>query len=262
MLSTLVAKTWSRNIIQGLLRSNNIRREFVNIPCDIINTLETDIDQAANFLNQLENGEVPTLIAKLPDEVIGLFKDTVGIFLTLPSQLVSAAEAGVTDAAKLFNDIGSGAIVQDLENVSGLVVSEITKDWSGLTSFIADDWNTLTSAVVCLFQDCPVHTNAVGSCGGSTSATQTSSISSLPSTTDPGNTTSAAPVSYQSTPTQTEAPSSSGGTSSTSPSNANPSTSSSQASYSSKSIRFLAGPSTFQICGLVALGLVGIALAL
>ena len=82
---------------------------------------------------------------------MGAFSDVVNIALTLPTKILGAAEAAVTDAVHLFNDIGSGAIVGDLESLPGVVVSEVTAGWGEFTAGIVDDWNAVTHEVACFF---------------------------------------------------------------------------------------------------------------
>lgn len=229
-----------RTIIKGLLRSDNIIRYISDIPCDTIHSLEDDVEEAEKFIDQIQNGQVPDLIKDLPNEAIEVFKDTVGIFLTLPSQIVSVAEAGITEAAKVFNDIGSGAIVSDIENLPGVVLSDITNAWGDLTDGLEDDWNAATSVIGCLIVDCSVKTDAVSSCN----ASKTQAPSSQTSVTD----SSVTPVPHQ--------------TGTSSPSNTGSSTPSAKANYSPKSIQIFEGSGIFQLCWLAVLGLVGVALML
>ena len=163
----------SSNIVRGLLRSNKILQLISSIPCDVIQILENDADEASNFLSQLESGQVPTLIENLPQEVFDAFQPLVGIFETLPSELVNAAEAAVTDAATIFNDIGTGAIVDDIEQIPGAVVSLVTEEWGDFTSALVDGWDAATDAVGCLFKDCPVSTAASGGCLNNAASTTT-----------------------------------------------------------------------------------------
>ena len=101
--------------------------EFLSeIPCNIISTLENDAVQAENFIKQLEQGQVPTLIQDLPEEVQGVFQSVFGIFNTLPSEIIDSAEATVTGVAQIFEDIADGSIVSNIEAIPGAVVSEIT----------------------------------------------------------------------------------------------------------------------------------------
>ncbi|KAG8530047.1 uncharacterized protein KY384_005529 [Bacidia gigantensis] len=163
-----------RNIARGLLRSGKIVRYISDIPCDVIQTLENDANEAQDFVEDLKQGKVPTLIENLPNEVTGAFKDVLSLFVTLPSELVGAAEAAVTDAVHIFNDIETGAIVSDLEELPGVIVSDVTSAWGDLTSGLEDDWNAATHAIACFFGDCPTSTAATGTCQGQTEASATS----------------------------------------------------------------------------------------
>lgn len=97
----------NRRLVWGLLQSRKIIRYISDIPCDIIQSLENDAEEGQNFIEDLKDviedlkdGKVPTIIQDLPSEVIGAFTDVVGIFETLPTKIVGAAEAAVTDAVQ------------------------------------------------------------------------------------------------------------------------------------------------------------------
>ena len=164
-----------RTIIRGLLRSDHIIKFISDIPCDIIHDLENDANKAERFVKDLEKGKVPDLIEDLPKEAIGAFKDVVGIFQKLPTQIKYEAEAAVTEAAKVFNDIGTGAIVSDIARLPHVVVSDVTSAWGDLTSGLKDGWNAATDAFACLIHDCTINTNAPSSCRGS--GARTASVS-------------------------------------------------------------------------------------
>ena len=106
------------NIFKGLFRSNDIAKYIFDIPCDLIKTLESDVDQAQKFVEQLLKGETPSLIKKSPQQipkaVVGAFKDVIGIFETLPNEIkdvANKADTAASDVAKVFDDIGTGKIV-------------------------------------------------------------------------------------------------------------------------------------------------------
>lgn len=215
-VSRLDTDAINRRVVQGLLRSGRIGRHLSDIPCDIIHTLENDAEEAKTFISELEEGKVPTIIQHLPDEVIGIFKDVVGIFATLPTQIAGVAEAAVTDAVKVFNDIGTGAIVSDLEGLPGVIVSDVTNAWGDLTSGLVDDWNALKDGIgkiPCIFGNCPAAATTTvdpdRSCGRTQAITaQTSFQSSLPSRSSSIHPTSPA-LSTIPSPTQTRPKSSS-----------------------------------------------------
>lgn len=92
-------------------------------------------------------------------------RDVIGIFELLPSEIKDvadasdASDAAVTNVAKVFDDIGSGKIVDDLKNVPGVIVSDITSAWGDLTAGLGDGWGAATGFLGCIFGPCP-HTTA------------------------------------------------------------------------------------------------------
>ncbi|MCJ1429558.1 hypothetical protein MMC29_007473 [Sticta canariensis] len=161
------------NILKGILRSNDFVQYAADIPCNIIQTLETDENEAENFVKQIQAGDVPTLIKDLPQEIVGAFSDVVNIILTLPTKLLGAAEAAVTDAVHLVNDIESGAIVGDIESLPGVVVSEVTAGWGQFTAGIVGDWEAVTHGVGCVLGGCAAATATPGPCGPASTFTPT-----------------------------------------------------------------------------------------
>ena len=92
------------------------------------------------------------------------FSDVVNIALTLPTEIKGAVEAAVTEAVRVFNDIESGDIIKDIENLPGVVVSEITAGWGRFTAELVDDWNAVTHEVACFLGGCATATPASGPC--------------------------------------------------------------------------------------------------
>lgn len=180
-------------IVRGLLRSHKFLDLAGDIPCDIVQTLESDADAAENFVSQLVQGQVPDLIKDLPEEIQGAFSDVLNIAETLPTEILGAAEAIVTDAANLFNDIENGNIVSDLEQIPGIVVSDITAGWGDFTSGLVDAWDEATDGIACFFGDCPTSVPSAGSCAAAT--TVASYISSAYPSYVPATTTVAVPAS-------------------------------------------------------------------
>lgn len=160
------------NIVRGLLRSHNILQDISQVPCNVINTLETDVDAAKNFVTQLEQGQTPNLIQNLSPELIGTFHDLINIASSLPTEILDTAQAAVTDVVSVFDDIENGSIVSDLENVPGIVISDITAGWGGFTHGVVAVWAGATSeiagaasAIDCAFGSCPPATaTTLGSC--------------------------------------------------------------------------------------------------
>ena len=159
------------NIVRGLLRSKKILDYASDTPCNIIQTLENDAGAAEQFVTQIQAGEVPTIIENLPQEVVGIFSDVVGIAVQLPTAILGAAESVVTDAVDVFNDIEDGSIVQDLENLPGVVASDVVAGWGDLTDGIEAGWSEATNAIACFFGDCPQTDNGGGSCSAGPSTT-------------------------------------------------------------------------------------------
>ena len=116
---------------------------------------------------------MPSIIKEIPDEVLHGFKDVINIALSLPSEILDAAEAAATDAANVFNDIEDGSIIKDIENLPGVVVSDVTKGWADFTDELTDAWGQFTSDVECFFGDCP-KPSSVRSCRAAATATTTS----------------------------------------------------------------------------------------
>ena len=167
----------SRTIVKGLLRSKKILDNISEIPCDVIQTLENDAEAAETFVTQLGHGEVPTIIRDLPQELIGVFTDVVGIAAQLPTAIFGAANSAVTDAAKIFDDIEDGSIVSDIEKVPGVVASDVVAGWGDLTKGLEAGWADATHAIGCIFGDCPATTTQGNTQRGSCSAGSTTAVS-------------------------------------------------------------------------------------
>lgn len=173
-------------IIRGLLRSHNIIQDISKIPCDVINTLETDVDAAKNFVTELEQGRVPELIKDLPQEIIGTFHDLINIAASLPTEIFDAAQAVVTDVVHVFDDIENGSIVSDLERVPSIVVSDVTAGWGDFTHGVVGLWNGVTGDIACAFESCPTSTaTTIGSCVMATSTAGNDTQSYTPAQTTP-----------------------------------------------------------------------------
>ncbi len=138
----------------------------------MIQSLETDADEAMEFVEQLKAGQVPSVVQDLPQEAVQEFRDVINIALSLPTEILDAAEAAASDAANVFDDIEDGSIIQDIEQIPGVVLSDITNGWADFTNELTDAWNDVTSDIGCFFGDCPQPTT-VGSCPGAAAATTT-----------------------------------------------------------------------------------------
>lgn len=80
----------------------------------------------------------------------------IGIYETLPLEIVVEAERAVSAAILIFDHIGNGAIVDDLKKLPGVVVSDVTSAWGDLTSGLEKEWGALTHVIGCKFKftDC------------------------------------------------------------------------------------------------------------
>lgn len=163
-------KSIDRNILKGIIDSHRFLNIASEIPCDIIQALETDADQAELFVQQIQAGEVPTIIKDLPQEVVDAFQSLVDVALKLPAALLSDAESAVGEAVHVFDDIEDGQIVSDIEQLPGEVETAVTSLWGDVTSDIVGGWNDLTHGVACFFEGgCASATT--GACMSSTAAT-------------------------------------------------------------------------------------------
>jgi len=191
--------TFHSTILRGLLRSRNIIKDISKIPCNVIQTLETDVDAAKDFVTQLEHDKIPDIITHLPQEVIDTFHDVVHIAASLPTEIFDAAQAVVTDAVQVFNDIEDGSIVSDLERVPGSVVSDVTAGWGDFTHGVVGFWNGATSDNGCVSENCPTSTaTTIGSCAMATSSASNDTKTYTPAEITP-NTGSPTPVAAYST---------------------------------------------------------------
>lgn len=206
--------TCHSTIVRGLLRSHRIIQDISKIPCDVINTLETDVDAAKNFVTQLEQGQVPELIKDLPQEIVGTFHDLINIAASLPTEIFDAAQAVVTDVVNVFDHIENGSIVSDLERVPGVIVSDVTAGWGDFTHGVVGIVNAVTSDIACVFESCPTSTaTTMGSCAMTTSSAGNDTQTYTPAQTTP-QTGSPTPVAAYSTSVFGGAPASGGNNSS------------------------------------------------
>ena len=167
-------KPWHSNIVQGLLRSKKgDTLKYINdIPCDVIQSLETDADEATEFVEQLTAGQVPSIIQDLPQEAVQGLRNVINIALSLPTEILDVAEAVATDAVNVFDDIEDGSIIQDIERIPGVILSDITSGWADFTTELTDAWSDVTSDIGCFFKHC-THPTTVNSCPGAAAATTT-----------------------------------------------------------------------------------------
>ncbi len=139
--------------MRGLLDSNkgNIAQYIQEIPCNIISTLESDADAAASFVQQIQSGQVPSIVTNLPQEAVNVFGDVLNIFSSLPTEIIDVGEAAVTDVVNIVDDIEDGSITSVLAALPSEIVAGLTEGWDDLTNGLTDAWN----GIKCVFEKCP-----------------------------------------------------------------------------------------------------------
>lgn len=140
--------------MQGILRSDKFIQNAAEIPCDVIESLENDADAAQQFVEQIRQSQVPTIIEDLPQNIVHEFVGLVKVALALPSEIRDVAEAAVTDAVRIVNDIESGAITQEFKNLPSAALSEFSSAWGDLTDGAIHAFDAATHGVGCLFVQC------------------------------------------------------------------------------------------------------------
>ena len=168
------------NIVKGIFRSHHLANDLSDVPCNIVQTLTTDVQAAEQFVQQIQAGQVPSLIQNLPEEAISEIGDIVGVFTALPSEILNAAESIATDAVHVIDDIEDGSIVSDIEQIPGIIVSDVTAAWGDLTNGLEHAWGDATSAIGCFFDPAScASSTAANACPVSNSNTATTSSASV-----------------------------------------------------------------------------------
>ena len=152
------------NILQGLLNSERgaIIQKLAGIPCDEVHSLLTDANEAKQFVEQIQQGQVPSIIQNIPQEALAQITDVISIALLVPSAIIGFATAAVSDAASVIDDIEDGSITSAIEALPSDIYTEITMGWSDLTAGLTDAWDDATNGIKCLFDNCP--TSVPSSC--------------------------------------------------------------------------------------------------
>lgn len=153
-------------MVRGLLNSHkgDIAHYITEIPCNIIATLESDAGQAEQFVNQIEKGQVPTIISDLPKEAVDVFGDVLNVLTMIPSEIINVTEAAATDVVNIVDDIEDGSITSVLAAIPSEIVAGITNGWGDLTNGITDAVNGLTDGFKCdILGQCP--STPVQTCG-------------------------------------------------------------------------------------------------
>ena len=155
------------NIVKGIFNSNkgNLIQNVASIPCNTIETLQSDADEAEQFVEQLQAGQVPSIIANLPEEAVSEFGEIIGV----ATEVIDVAEAAVTDVINIFNDIEDGSIVSDIEGIPTDIINAITNGWNDFTDDIKTGWDDFT----CWIDDDCSSSSLAGFCSMPASASAT-----------------------------------------------------------------------------------------
>lgn len=145
-------------ILNGLLRSQNFASVAASIPCDIVNELENNAEAAEQFVREIQAGQVPTIIADLPEEIVNAFGSIVSVALSLPQSIWNTAVNVVDGVEDVFDSIAEGSIVSELPK-------EIADEWEDVTAGFVDAWDQATADIACFFGDCAKPTR--GACDSS-----------------------------------------------------------------------------------------------
>lgn len=148
-----------RNIVKGIFNSNKggFIQNLADIPCGTMETLESDADQAEQFVSQIQAGEIPSAITDLPEEAVSELETIIDVVTMV---IEDVADAVVTDVVKVFNEIEDGSIASAIEGIPKDIIKGITKGWDDLTSEAKGVWGDVT----CFFKGgCP-STSPGGSC--------------------------------------------------------------------------------------------------
>ena len=159
--------------MKGIFNSDkgNLVRNIADVPCDVVQNLESDADAAEQFVSQIQAGQVPSLITDLPEEAISEFGAIIGV----ATQVVDVAEAAVTDVVSIFDDIEDGNILDAVTDIPKDIINGITEGWNDLTSEVGHVWSDVT----CWIDDDCTTTSTAPPCGmPSAAATTTSPVAS------------------------------------------------------------------------------------
>lgn len=166
----------SSNIAKGIFNSDkgNLIQNIAQIPCDTIQTLESDAEEAEAFVNQIQAGQVPSIITNLPQEAVSELGD---IFEVATMVIDDVAGAAVTDIVDVFNEIEDGSIVSVVEGIPSDIIDAITNGWNDFTNEVTSVWGDVT----CFFEGGCSSSSSVGFCSVSSSAPASASASATDS---------------------------------------------------------------------------------
>ena len=153
--ATLTQVCHDSNILKGILnseRGSNLIQNLASVPCEEVQSLFTDATQAQQFVEQIQGGQVPSIIQNLPQEALAQVTDVVNFALLIPTEVIDFATAAVTEAASIVNNIEDGSITSVIEALPSEINSQVTEVWSDLTAGLTDAWDDVTNGVKCFFR--------------------------------------------------------------------------------------------------------------
>lgn len=130
---------------------------MANILCDTIETLESDADEAEQFVSQIQAGQVPSAITDLPQEAVSEFRDIIDVATMVIDDVAGAA---VTDVVNVFNEIEDGSIVSVVAGIPSDIIDAITNGWDDFASEVHSAWGGFT----CFFEGDCSNTSSAGFC--------------------------------------------------------------------------------------------------
>ena len=185
--------TTNSNMVRGLLNSYNgeIVHYITEIPCSIISILESDAGQAEQFVKQIEQGQVPTIISNLPQEAVNVFGDVLNVLELIPSDVIDVGQAAVTDVVSIVNDIEDGSITSVVASLPSEIAASITDRWGDYNDGITDAWNGWANGFKCnILNHCP--STPVQTCGTPLTTATTTTAAATPTNSTPAALSSSA----------------------------------------------------------------------
>lgn len=139
--------TQTSTILDGILRADDFASLASSIPCDIIDTLETNVEAAEQFVQEIQDGKVPTIIQDLPSEIVNSVSEVVNAVVSPPETIWNTGENIVDGVEDVVDSIADGSIVSELPEA------------------IADGWYAVTEGIACFFGGCAEATAGACSSG-------------------------------------------------------------------------------------------------
>ena len=128
---TLTQPFRDRNILRGLLnsRGGGVFQNLAGVPCGEVDSLLTDAGEAKQFVEQISQGQVPSVIQNLPQEALAQVTDVISIALLVPPAVINFATAAETDAASIVDAIEDGSITSAIEALPSELYTQVTMGW-------------------------------------------------------------------------------------------------------------------------------------